>query len=43
LGWSIIWQLLHPEGGDFNHVLKNPEAHNNFKKEKSFLKKLFGK
>jgi hydroxymethylpyrimidine pyrophosphatase-like HAD family hydrolase len=43
LGWSAIWQLLHPEGGDFNHVLKNHEAHNNFNKEKSFLKKLFGK
>jgi hypothetical protein len=44
IGWSSVWQTLHPEGGDFNHVLKNPEAHNNYKKEeKSFLSKLFGK
>jgi len=43
LGWSNIWQTLHPENGDFNHVLKNAEAHNNYKEEKGFLKKLFGK
>jgi len=43
LGWSAIWQLLHPESGDFNHILKNPEAHNNYPQEKSFFKKLFGK
>src|ERR1700741_5262579 len=43
LGWSNIWQTLHPENSDFNHVLKNAEAHNNYKEEKGFLKKLFGK
>jgi len=44
LGWSAVWQILHPEGGDFDHVLKNPEAHHNFPVEKkSFLKKVFGK
>jgi hydroxymethylpyrimidine pyrophosphatase-like HAD family hydrolase len=44
LGWSAVWQILHPEGGDFNHTYKNPEAHHNYKKEeKSFLQKLFGK
>ncbi|MBS1637411.1 MAG: hydrolase [Bacteroidetes bacterium] len=44
IGWSAIWQALHPEGAEFNHVLKNPEAHANFKKEDAgFLKKLFGK
>ena len=43
LGWSTVWQTLHPEGGDFNHVLKNPEAHNNYRQEKSFFQKLFGK
>lgn len=44
IGWSNVWQTLHPEGGDFNHLLKNPEAHYNYKKEeKSFLSKLFGK
>lgn len=44
IGWSSVWQTLHPEGGEFNHILKNPEAHHNFKQEeKSFLKKIFGK
>ena len=43
LGWSTIWQILHPEGGDFNHIVKNPEAHNNYKQDKTFFQKLFGK
>ncbi len=43
LGWSAVWQILHPEGGEFNHMVKNPEAHNNYKQEKSFFQKLFGK
>lgn len=43
LGWSAVWQILHPEGGEFNHLVKNPEAHNNYKKDKSFFQKLFGK
>jgi hydroxymethylpyrimidine pyrophosphatase-like HAD family hydrolase len=43
IGWSAVWQTLHPESGEFNHVLKNPEAHNNYKQEKSFFQKLFGK
>lgn len=43
IGWSNIWQTLHPESGEFNHQLKNAEAHNNYKEEKGFLKKLFGK
>ena len=43
LGWSSIWQLLHPEGGDFNHIVKNPEAHNNYKQDKTFFQKIFGK
>ena len=43
LGWSAIWQILHPEGGNFNHMVKNPEAHNNYKQEKTFFQKLFGK
>jgi hydroxymethylpyrimidine pyrophosphatase-like HAD family hydrolase len=44
LGWSTTWQILHPEGGDFNHTYKNPEAHHNFKKEeKTFFQKMFGK
>jgi hydroxymethylpyrimidine pyrophosphatase-like HAD family hydrolase len=43
IGWSAVWQTLHPEGGEFDHVLKNPEAHHNYKQEKSFFQKLFGK
>lgn len=41
-GWSKVWQMLHPEGGDFQHVLTDPEAHYNYKKT-SFFQKLFGK
>jgi len=44
MGWSAIWQALHPEGGEFDHVLRNPEAHRNYQKdEKSFFQKLFSK
>jgi hydroxymethylpyrimidine pyrophosphatase-like HAD family hydrolase len=44
LGWSEIWQTLHPEGGDFLHQLRNEEAHKNYSKpEGSIFKKLFGK
>lgn len=43
IGWSEVWQSLHPEGGDFLHQLKNPEAHTNYKKsERSLFKKLLG-
>ena len=40
-GWSEIWQTLHPESGEFNHQLKNPEAHHNYRKKPSLLKRLF--
>lgn len=44
VGWSEVWQMLHPEGGDFLHQLKNPEAHHNAKPQKeSIFKKLFRK
>jgi hydroxymethylpyrimidine pyrophosphatase-like HAD family hydrolase len=44
LGWSEIWQTLHPEGGDFLHQFKNPEAHLNYNKQGgSLFGKLFGK
>jgi hydroxymethylpyrimidine pyrophosphatase-like HAD family hydrolase len=44
LGWSEIWQLLHPESGEFLHQLKNASAHHNYNnQEKSFFKKLLGK
>lgn len=43
-GWDKVWQMLHPEGGDFLHQLVNEEAHRNYrKKEISFLRKIFGK
>ena len=43
-GWDKIWQMLHPEGGDFLHQLMNAEAHRNYKKPRvSFLQRLFGK
>ena len=43
-GWSAIWQMLHPEGGDFEHQLANPEAHKNYKEEsKSIFKRIFGR
>lgn len=44
LGWGEIYQMLHPEDGDFNQQFKNPIAHNNYKKNKqSFFDKIFGK
>lgn len=43
-GWSNVWQMLHPEGGDFSHQFTNPDAHKNFKnKNQGFLGKIFGK
>ncbi|HOZ87263.1 MAG TPA: hydrolase [Bacteroidia bacterium] len=43
IGWSQVWQMIHPEGGDFLHQLRNQEAHNNFRKnEGSIFKKIFG-
>ena len=41
-GWSEVWQMLHPESGDFYHQLKNKEAHFNYNEKKSFIKRLFG-
>ena len=45
IGWSDVWQHLHPEGGAFLHELKNPEAHHNYNKSEGggIFKKLFGK
>ena len=43
IGWSAVWQTIHPEGGDFDHQLKDHEAHHNYnKKEVSIFKKIFG-
>lgn len=42
-GWPAIWQTLHPEGGKFNHQLKNTDAHFNKGARKGpWLKRLFG-
>lgn len=40
-GWSEVWQMLHPDSGDFYHRLKNEEAHFNFRKKPSLLKRFF--
>jgi hydroxymethylpyrimidine pyrophosphatase-like HAD family hydrolase len=43
-GWSETWQMLHPDGGNFFHVVVNPDAHSNYtKEEKSFFKRFLGK
>lgn len=39
LGWDVIWQMLHPEGKEYAHQLKNELAHKNYRKSR---KKLFG-
>ena len=39
LGWSSVWQMLHPEGGDFEHQLHNEMAHSNYDQSKSFWQK----
>jgi hypothetical protein len=40
-GWSKVWQMLHPEGGDFDHQLIDSEAHENFPKNKSIFQRIF--
>lgn len=42
LGWSEIFQMIHPEGGQLNLQVKNKEAHGNHGKKKGFFQKLFG-
>ena len=39
-GWSKVWQILHPEGGEFNHQLENVFAHTNYQKSATFWEKL---
>jgi len=39
-GWGDVYQMIHPDDGEFNHQLKNPEAHKNFKQERG-IKYLF--
>ncbi len=42
LGWSKIWQLIHPESGELDLQFINQEAHNNYPKP-SFWSRLLGK
>ncbi len=40
-GWSKVWQMLHPEGGDFEHQLIDPDAHENYTQKGGILHKIF--
>jgi hypothetical protein len=42
-GWPDVFQMLHPESGDYRHQLKNPDAHHNYPSKGGFFGKLFGK
>ncbi|EPR67216.1 hypothetical protein ADICYQ_3771 [Cyclobacterium qasimii M12-11B] len=42
LGWESVWQMLHPEGGDFHHQLKNSEAHFNYPHQRKKWWQFFG-
>jgi hypothetical protein len=41
-GWAEVWQMLHPESGEFLHRLRNQEAHFNYRNRKSIIKRIFG-
>ncbi len=40
-GWGEVYRMLHPNDGDLNHVLKNADAHYNYKNKKSGIKSVF--
>lgn len=40
LGWGEIYQMLHPNDGEFDHQFKNVEAHRNIKSKRTLLSKL---
>ena len=40
-GWSKTWQMLHPEGGEFDHQLVDAQAHENYQKKGSILQRIF--
>ena len=42
LGWSKVWQMIHPNSGDLDLEFVNKQAHDNFKKT-SFWSRLFSK
>lgn len=33
MGWSAIWQALHPDGDKYDHQLKDKDAHDNVRKD----------
>ena len=39
-GWGEVFQMLHPEGKEFDHKLTNPEAHFNYPKNQGIFNKL---
>jgi hypothetical protein len=39
-GWSKVWQMLHPEGREFNHQLIDAEAHFNYERNRGLFPKL---
>ncbi len=39
-GWSKVWQMLHPDGGEFNHQYIDVEAHFNYPRNKGLIPKL---
>lgn len=39
-GWGEVFQMLHPEGGELNHQLTDPEAHHNYPKNRGLFNKL---
>lgn len=39
-GWSKVWQILHPDSGEFIHKLVNQKAHENYANERSIFFKL---
>lgn len=42
-GWSGVWQMMHPEGGDYNPQFVDKDAHFNYSKKSNFFKRFFGK
>ncbi len=44
-GWSKVWQMLYPDGEEFDHQVTDPEAHGNYRKNNVFnrIKKMFNK
>ena len=43
VGWSKVWQMIHPESGDLNLQFVDEKAHFNKIKNKSIFDKIFRK